>query len=380
LNLDPPIKICFLTAVLDNQHAGTERHLLRLVRSLDRQLFDPRLVALQHCPFIDTWSDPEVPVHSIGYNSMYRPRDLLHVLGFAKWLRTERCAIIELHSPEAQLVGCFAAKLAGVPLLISSRRNLGYAYDRKARWQLRVTRSLVDCFLANSQVVVDRISELEGIPAESFRLIHNGVDLDAFEQERTQPLCDEFATAATRSKVVTIAANLRPVKNHAMLLRAARRVVDRLPEVTFALLGTGSEEDALRGLAREYDIVDQVLFLGARVPVAPYLAHSHVGCLTSTSEGFSNAIVEYMAAELPVVATNVGGAAEAIEDGVTGYLVDANDDAALADRLLRLLGDNALRTQLGRQGRQRVEQEFSLHRQLQDHARLYRELLRRRHS
>ena len=369
------IRICYLVSVIANEHSGTERHLLRLVRSLDRQRFDPRLVALQHTHFADNWEDPEVPLRTLGYRAFYRPSDWLRTLQFANWLRREKFHIIELHSPEAQFVGALAAKLARVPMVVSCRRNMGYGYGWKEHLQTRLTKRFVDCFLANSTLVIDRISELESIGRDRFKLIHNGVDLECFDRDAQLPVCRVFAEALERSTIVSIAANLRPVKNLPMFLRAAKRAIDVRKDLCFVLLGAGPNEAALKALAAELGIQQHVLFLGARVPVAPYLTNSAIGCLSSDSEGFSNALIEYMAAGLPVVATNVGGAAEAVEDGATGFLVPAGDDVVMSQRLLELIDNRELRQRMGQLGRQRVEQKFSLDREVNEYVGLYEGLL-----
>ena len=370
-----PVRICYLTSIISDEHAGTEGHLIRLVRSLDRRRFDPHLLCLQDSTFVTQWNRPQVPMSSLGYKAMYRPSDWLRVWRLSRWLKKERYRIVELHSPEAQFIGCLAARMAGVHVVIACRRSLGYNFDRKARAQIAITKGMVDCFLANSQVVVERMSELGRIGKSRFELIYNGVDLEQFDQDKRQPCCTEFEDACEQSILVTISANLRPVKNHTMFLRAAKTVADQRDSVSFVLLGAGAEEAALKVLARELGIEHRVLFSGAKVPVAPYLYRSAIGCLTSDSEGFSNAIVEYMTAELPVVATNVGGAAEAILDGETGYLVPTDDDGALADRLLRIIDDEKLRQNMGRNGRKRVELKFNLQSQVNEYEALYENLL-----
>ncbi len=369
------IRLCYLTSVLENEHSGTERHLLRLVRALDRHRFDPQLLVLQPSAFIEAWNDPQVPLRAWGYRALYRPVDWFRILQLARWLARERFQIVEFHTPETQFIGAPAAKLAKVPVLVASRRNLGYNYNWRARLQTYLTNRLIDCFLANSTLVIQRISELEGIDKRQIRLIHNGVDLACFDDEKQLPTGDGFESVWQRSMVISVAANLRPVKNLSMFLRVAKRLIDVRGNLHFALLGAGPDEADLKALANELGIQDRILFLGARVPVAPYLQRSTIGCLSSDSEGFSNAIVEYMASGLPVVATNVGGASEAVEDGSTGFLVPAGDDQAMCQRLLELIDNPALRDRMGRLGRERVEARFSLDRQMSAYESLYAQLL-----
>ena len=371
-----PAGICYLTSVIMNAHSGTEGHLLRLVRSLDRTRFDPHLVVLQNSPFIDKWDDPHVPLRSLGYRALHSWDSIRRVLRFSDWLRDQQIRIVELHSPEAQFLGCWAARRAGVPVIVSGRRNLGYNYNWKSRLQNRITNGTVDRFLANSQVVIQRIGDIETIDRGRFDLIYNGVDLERFDRDSEKEVTDEFANACREAVMVSVAANLRPVKNLKMFLRAAHQVVEARDDVRFALLGAGPEEADLRQLVGELGISQHVLFPGAKVPVAPYLRRSAIGCLSSDSEGFSNALVEYMAAGLPVVATDVGGAREAVVEGDTGYLVAAGDYQAMARQILKLVRDPSLREKLGAHGRANVESDFNLDRQMTAYHTLYEGLLR----
>ena len=134
---DSRISIAYIIAVLGNAQAGTEGHLLRLIRSLDRNRFAPRLIVFQSSRFMETLED--IPKHILGYQSVCRPADWPRVWELARVLRQHKTDIVELYSPEAQLVGCIAARLSGVPSVLSCRRNLGYQYGRKALIQTKMT-------------------------------------------------------------------------------------------------------------------------------------------------------------------------------------------------------------------------------------------------
>jgi glycosyltransferase involved in cell wall biosynthesis len=166
------------------------------------------------------------------------------------------------------------------------------------------------------------------------------------------------------------------LKNLPLFLEAARQVAACRDNVMFAILGSGPDQTALSQLALRLGIADRVVWTGAVHSTAPYLVRSHIACLSSDSEGFSNAILEFMAAALPVVATEVGGAAEAIVEGETGYLVPARQPEPMARRLLQLLDAPPLRARMGRAGRTRVDDWFSLSRQIESYERLYHHLVR----
>lgn len=174
---------------------------------------------------------------------------------------------------------------------------------------------------------------------------------------------------------MTIVANLRPVKDHATFLRAARRVVEACRETSFVLAGEGDLEPHLRDMAVALGIADQVHFAGRCEDVPALLAQSDVCVLSSKSEGFSNAILEYMAAARPVVATRAGGADEAITEGLNGFLVDPGDDMRMAERIILLLKDPRMARRMGDRGREIAVERFSRSRQLGQIEKLYESLL-----
>ena len=381
------ISICYIYSVIDNALAGTERHLFQLIAALDRRQFDPLLVVLQESAFTRQCAAPRVaasftatqdsglPLQVLGFRSLFRPADWWRILQLARLLRKRRVDIVEVHSAEGQMVGVLAAKLAGVPVILSGRRNLGYNYGRKERWQTRWSNRFVTAFLANSQAVADQRSRLEGIPADRFRVIPNGIDLPAFDAARAAPVDAAYEAFCRTGVVIAIAANLRPVKNHTLFLRAAQLVAGQHPEARLAILGSGPDEHKLRQLASELGIAERVYWAGSVTPIAAYLSRAEIAALTSDSEGFATAIVEAMAAGLPVVATQVGGAAEAIVSGQNGVLVEAGNYQQLAQELNQLLADPDLRQALGQAARRTVEQSYNWTRQRERFEQLYRAVI-----
>ena len=165
-------------------------------------------------------------------------------------------------------------------------------------------------------------------------------------------------------------------KDHPTFLRAAKRVYERVPDAAFIIGGEGELLEATRELARSLGIADRTFFIGRCQDVGSVLSISDVCVLSSSSEGFSNAILEYMAAGRPVVATDVGGAREAIVHGDTGYLVPVGDHDQMADHIISLLLDDDIARSMGESGRRRIDEKFSSAKQLQNVERLYTELLK----
>jgi glycosyltransferase involved in cell wall biosynthesis len=156
-----------------------------------------------------------------------------------------------------------------------------------------------------------------------------------------------------------------------MFLRAARKVAEKIPHAHFVLAGEGELKKDLENLASEFGIAEKTHFTGRCEKIPELLSVSFAGVLTSENEGFSNSILEYMAARLPVVATDVGGAREAIFEGENGFLVESNDDEALATRLIELLENEEKARAFGEKGRKLVEENFSCEAQLKNVSELY---------
>jgi glycosyltransferase involved in cell wall biosynthesis len=179
-------------------------------------------------------------------------------------------------------------------------------------------------------------------------------------------------------RFVTIVANLMfPVKDYPTFLRAAQRVREAVPEARFIVVGDGPLKDETTALAKRLGLGTDVFFAGRCEQVADILAISDVCVLSSLAEGFSNSILEYMGASRPVVATNVGGAREAIIEGETGYLAQPGDYETIASRITELLRDPERARSMGRRGRQVVEEKFSPAAQLARTEQLYDRLLAR---
>jgi glycosyltransferase involved in cell wall biosynthesis len=177
-------------------------------------------------------------------------------------------------------------------------------------------------------------------------------------------------------RFVTMVANLHnPVKDYPMFLRAAAQVRAQVSDASFVVAGEGELIEDLRALAGELGIERDVFFIGRCNQVAELLFASDVCVLSSKAEGFSNAILEYMGAGRPVVATDVGGAREVIVEGETGYLVASGDDQLMAARIIDLLNASQKADAMGERGRAIVAQKFSSQVQLERTAELYRRVM-----
>jgi glycosyltransferase involved in cell wall biosynthesis len=288
-------------------------------------------------------------------------------------------AIVHFFLPAAYLIGAPLAGLASTPLRIMSRRGLN-VYQASHPWLSRFERRLhssMTAVLGNSRSVVRELQDQEHVPLQKLGLIYNGLDLSRFTTlEARQQARGHLGLAPDGLLFVTIA-NLIPYKGHSDLLAALGQAKSRLPE-KWRLLVVGRDDGIgtdLKHRAAALDIADHVDFMGSRSDIPRLLAAADIGLLCSHQEGFSNALLEGMAAGLPMIATTVGGNAEAVQDSLTGLLVPPKDPDRLAQALLRLAVDPGLRVRLGVAARERMFQHFSLDRCVESYDTLYRTLL-----
>jgi L-malate glycosyltransferase len=264
-------------------------------------------------------------------------------------------------------------------VIVSSQRDLGHLelYRTGRRRWLRRLQKLSTSVLTNANAVRESLLDETHFPATKVRLVHNGVDVSRF-------ICESrdrswIAQNAGHERWVVLVGSMHSVvKGHRSLIEAAPQVVSEFPEVRFVLVGDGALRKGFESLIAKVGLKRHFLFLGERNDVPKILCCSDIAVLPSSSEGLSNALLEYLAAGLPAVAARVGGNAEIVQDGKTGLLIPPEDTSSLAAALLRLLHDPGLGQELGRNGKEFVASNFSFDRMVSETDRFYTELLQSR--
>ena len=307
--------------------------------------------------------------------SFYNVNFVKQLLRCASFLREKKIDVVHTHDFYTNIFGMLAAQLVQIPLAIASKRETG---GMRSKWQQRVEKFAfrqANAIVANSEAVKDYLIG-EGVRQEKIRLVYNGLDLGRLQPKMTdrREICSELGLPPDENiKFVTLVANLRhTVKNQPMFLRAAEKILRKFPHAHVVLAGEGDLRESLENLARELKIAENTHFIGRCTRVPELLSISFAGVLTSFNEGFSNAILEYMAAGLPIVATRVGGAGEAIVENETGFLIESDDAEALANRLVELLEDEEKARKFGTKGRKIAEEKFSCAAQLENTLKLYK--------
>jgi glycosyltransferase involved in cell wall biosynthesis len=363
-------RILFIIDELDV--GGTEQQIVELVRGIDRNQFEPHVCCFRTGAKAREIADLGVPVR---HEPKSHKADPGLIVRLASFMKRERFDVVQTYLWTANTWGRLAARLAGVRYVVASERNVDIweeAYKRLlGRWLARST----DRVVANSEAVRRYLLERGGLPAEKVVTIYNGVNLDRFRtacdptQRRRELGIPDGAILAG------CVARLEPAKDHATLLQAIALLGQRRPDLHLAIIGDGSQREPLARLASELGLRERVHFTGFRTDSAEWLQSVDLSVLSSVKEGLSNTVIESMAAARPVVATAVGGNAEVIREGETGFLVPARQPAELAEALARATESPEAMRRLGIAGRDRVESFFSVRAMVRRTEQLYRELI-----
>ncbi len=363
---------------------GSEWQALQLTRRLSQSdNFTVYLASLSpEGPLRSSIADLSVgPIPSFPLNSFYDANAIRQLKVCVQWLKSFDIKIIHTHDFYTNVFGMAAASLARLPVRIASMRETAEMRTPAQKKVQRAAYALAHQIIANSKAVQETLIR-EGLAKDKISVIYNGLDVThvSTTTSRSDAL-SLFGLPPDPSRprqFVTIVANMRhEVKDYPMFLRSAQRVVEAVPNAAFLLAGEGELANEVRRLASELGISDAAFFLGRCENIAELLSISDVCVLSSKAEGFSNSILEYMAAGCPVVATNVGGASEVIMEGETGHLVSPGDDATMASRIILLLRDPERARQFGAAGKRLVERNFSCEAQLTKTEELYNRLLAR---
>ena len=349
--MDTPACVLILIDELEHRR-GTETHLLRLLPRLDPARLRPVVAVVGRAGLAGVFRDAGVAVVPLKIFRVLAPSGLRGLARICRLARRERAGLMISYHTASDLLAPLAAQLAGIPN-ISSRRDMGFT---KKPVHVRIQRQLnrlVQGMISVSAAVAQEVQRAEGYPLSRNLVIHNGEDLQRF-CPGPSPLRRRLDLDPADCVLICVGA-LAPVKDLPTLLAAFEQLHRGEPQTRLLLVGEGTQREALQQQARP--LGQAVRFLGHRDDVPELLRAADIYVQTSTTEGFSNAIVQAMATALPVVATRVGGNPELLPEQC---LVHTGAAGAMARRLLPLVQDAQLRRELGRQLRDRAEQQCSI--------------------
>ncbi|MDR1270326.1 MAG: glycosyltransferase [Planctomycetaceae bacterium] len=372
-----PIRILYLIDDLWSSRAGTEQHLLWLLKNVPDCEFDKHFVI-----FSTLWHpEPCILEHQplvlgkrygITYWSWLR-----RLFALVRLIREWKIDIIQAFSPMGELVAMLAVRLSFRGRVVGNRRDCGY--DRRLKYRVINWLSRFFCtkYIANSEAARQAAFRNDQTPLESITVIRNPVATNRIQEGLLAPLKREelpIPENARQGKIIGMVASVRPIKDYASLIRAAKIVLEKVTNVWFLCVGEPLEDHKkeLQHLVDELGISERILWYGGIDNPLTIIPNFDVAVLSSHSESFSNSVLEYAVAERPIVVSDVGGLGEIVENNQTGFVVPPQNPQALADKILCFLENPELRKTFGKRAKENALEKYNEKKILEQYCNYYK--------
>lgn len=341
---DRPLRILYIIDEMESLTAGgTERQILQMIAMAKRDGAEPCLCILRKTEWLDD-SSPDVPIQRYCVDRLLSFKGISEVWKLFFWIRRQHFDVVHSFFVEANMIAPVLAWIAGVPVRIGSRRNLNHWMTSRYRFLQSVSNIFVTRLAANCVAVKDTVERTEKFASGRVDVIYNGLDVMRFHPDPNIRAAKRAALGIAEEEVVIgNTSTLRDPKGVPDFLRASAQVLKRT-RGRILIIGDGPQRSQLEQLAAQLGVADRTVFAGAQTDVPPWLGMMDIAVLSSHAEGFSNSILEYMAAGLPCVVTDVGGNAEALAG--CGRVVPAGAVDRLAAEIETLAQSFSLRQQL----------------------------------
>jgi len=355
---------------------GAETVLLNIARSIDKNRFKPTVVLHK-----SRWLHEQLLKSGIKTEIIPSKRswDILFLVNFIRYCRRHKIDLIHSHLFGANLYSCIAGTTLRIPVIATFHNELFFQGRSEKFMALKsmIIRNFASKMVFVAEYMKNEYLEYFNFPGNKLLTIYNGIKLNnGIDNVDGSSLRKELGVLNDDLLVGHIA-NLRAPKGHQYLVEAASHVCERIPHARFLLIGDegdGTIKKEIEDFIAKTGLKENIKLLGFRKDVNKLLQLIDIFVLSSTSEGLPLSVIEAMASSKPVVATNVGGLPEIVVLDQTGYLVEPGNAKALADKLIFLLENKALRDQMGRAGRKVVEERYSLPIMIRNYQSLYEEL------
>lgn len=361
------MKLSIIMDTYGNPFAGTESQVLKLVQGLVEAGWTVRFAVLRGSDYTRSGKFP-VKVDELNIGSISHPRSWLRMHRYARSLKAEGFRVVHCFFNDTSVIGPPLLRSAGLRSIIS-RRDMGFWYTPAYQRMLRLTGRFVSAAICNSQAVAELTSHAENLPIQKVHVIYNGYPAAKGSLRSNNNGADQNPQRI----VIGIVANLRPIKRIEDLICTVGRLVEAGHSPELHVVG-GGDQAPYKALIAELKLTSHVVFFGSQPDPEMFIRKFDIAVLCSESEGFSNAIIEYMRCGKPVVCTRAGGNSEIISDGVNGYLAEVGDVEDLTDKIALLIEQPDLRERMGREGASRIEKSYSIQRMLAEHTALYHAL------
>ncbi|HEY3377294.1 MAG TPA: glycosyltransferase [Armatimonadota bacterium] len=340
-------------------YAGVEVQMLRVATQLRQRGWQIEVISMTPPQALaEEFADAGIPVTSLDMTpGVPDPRALWRLTTL---LRRSRPHIVHAHMVHANILARLVRPFSQIPILISTAHNI----NEGGRWRelaYRLTDRYTELTVNVSQAAVDRYVEIGAVPREKIRLVPNGVDSEKFAPNPARRTQMRKALGVGDGFTWLAVARFEEAKDYPTMLRAFAQHRQQWPSSRLLLVGRGTTESAMRQLTTELGLDDAIYFLGVRPDIPALMNAADAYLMSSRWEGMPNVLLEASASGLPIVATRVGGNAEVVRDGETGFLVPAGDMAALAGAMARVMRFSVDElAEMGVNARQNMEQEYSL--------------------
>lgn len=342
------MKILFINSIGRDKFGGGEKWMVGAAKGLLDRGHDVTLASRKDSRILGYAADKGVPTAVIEIHSDISP---LKTLRIASYLKKEGIDILICNLNKDVRVAGLAARIAGTPVVLARHGML--LCGKKWKHRLTLTR-LTDGIVTNSKTIRDAYAAYGWFGPEFVRVIYNGIEVPQHIDAR------DFSTRFPGRKIVYSAGRLAEQKGFDYLVEAAGILRKKRDDLVFIVSGEGKLETALKTQVRDMGLEDSFFFEGFAPDIYPLLAGCDLFVLASLFEGMPNVVMEAMAAGKPVVATDVNGARELIEDGQTGIIVPPRDPKAIADAVERVIDSPEMSAAFGKEGKKRVAAEFTM--------------------
>lgn len=354
--------------IIDNLSiGGAQKHLIALASALKKKGYRPEIICLGDIEEDFIKLKAEFPIWILKMDCVWRAYFWRNLLGLISLLASRKPDIVHTYLNTANVFGVCAARLAHVPVAISSRRDLGHFRSSKIGALEQLTGRLSDKVVCVSEAVRNKVRQKEGLALEKTVVIYNGADVNTFK-----------AIPPDRKKryfnITMVATMDRKKKGHFCFLKAAEKILRIRKDVRFTLIGDGCLRAQLERHVCSRKLKPYFNFRGKCNDLHQQLRNTDLFVVCSETEGCSNALLEAMAMGIAPVATAVEGNLELIEDGISGCLVRPRDSLLMAQKILALLNLPAMRKTLAVGARKRILAGFTLNKMIKNYSQLYQDL------
>lgn len=370
------IKIAYVIDTIETPSAGTEQQLLMLLNNLDRKRFLPFLICLKDSPWLKSQSF-DFPIIILNLPKIISLNLIKFIRQFRAFHKKEKFDIVQTFFFDAAIAGTIAAKLAGCKVILSSRRNSLDRISKAQRLLFRFLQKYIKAYIANSERVARSCAQIEKARPEKYHIIYNGMYLERFRLIGDRMRFNQRTEwgIAENEILIGVTANLRKVKNIDSLIRAAADLTKKYDNLKFVVVGEGPQREYLQNLIESLELTGKFKLGGKKADIIPCIMSFDIGVLCSKAEGFSNSLIEYMAAGLPVAASDVGGNAEAISHKENGLIFPLNEFNGLTDSLSYLIENKAIAREFGIKAKAAAMKKYDVKTYVKNHEEFYTNIL-----